>query len=148
MKKSSDIPSLGYLVTKIGRMVAKEYASELEPLGITPLQAGILMNLAIRGHLSQAQLMSALTVDKASMNQMLKALKSKGMIVMARSSEDRRHWQISLESKARPLLPKISRIDDAISKKYERLLGKEPLVLKKLLWQLYQNIQLANENRS
>ena len=133
------IPSLGFLFTKIGRMIAKDYAILLEEYELTPLQAGILIALSTNGPMSQGDLMAAIVVDKASMNQMLKSLKSMKLIKMERDPDDKRHWRIEVSSKGQTLVPALLKVDQSVSQKYTNLLGLKSKDLHSQLWTLYQN---------
>ena len=64
--------SIGFLLTKLGRIATRLYAEELEQLDLTPLQAGILGALASSTTCTQKQLMTALHMDKGTAHQMLK----------------------------------------------------------------------------
>lgn len=131
--------SLGFLFTKIGRVISKDYAAGLEEYQLTPLQAGIMMMLSTKGSMSQGQLMAALVVDKASMNQMLKSLSLAKLIKMDKDPEDKRHWRIELSAKGRDIVPDLFTVDEAVSKKYAKLLGSHSKDLQIQLWTLYQN---------
>lgn len=114
MKKSPY--SVGFLITKVGRIATKMYADNLEEIGLTPLQAGILGTLASRDGLNQRQLMGALHADKGTIHQMLKGLGLKKLIVMETAAEDKRQLKIRITRRGRGLLPRIAEIDALVSR--------------------------------
>lgn len=133
-KKIQDSPeySLGFLLTKVGRIATKMYADRLEDIGLTPLQAGILASLSAEDGRSQKDLMAALHVDKGTIHQMLKALEQKKFITMKTAQEDRRHLSIHLSKAGAATLPAIGKIDEEVSATLNSLVSsqlRKPLML-------------------
>lgn len=137
--------SLGFLLTKVGRKATKEYASLLEPLGITPLQGGILMSLKSNKNLNQSELMEILIIDKATVYQMLKQLQILGYITLGKNSKDKRNLQILLNPSGLILCKKIETIDRILSTSFERIIGNDVESLKLNLQKIYLHKKSSQE---
>lgn len=134
--------SLGFLITKVGRVATKMYAEHLEELGLTPLQGGILMTVDSLKGLNQKQLMSLLQVDKGTIHQMLKGLVSKKLIVMKSFDGDRRQLSISITTLGRSLLPRVAKIDKVVSNELlSRISPKYRRQLQQSLLEVYKSFK-------
>ncbi|MDD4975703.1 MAG: MarR family transcriptional regulator [Bacteriovorax sp.] len=143
MKNKLEKPSIGYLITKVGRYISRDYNLHLEKIDLTPLQAGILVNLYLHEEMAQAELMNAIIVDKATINAMLKSLRLSGFIEMVKNPNDLRVWQITLTSKGKKLIPTIMKIDEDVSSKYAKLFGRSANTVQNEFVKVYSELPLA-----
>src|SRR5438552_210987 len=82
-------PTAGMLLVKIGRMAERWFTEALKPIGRTPRQLGVLLEVRARPT-SQQALIDTIGVDPSKLVGLLNDLEADGLIVRRRDPEDRR----------------------------------------------------------
>ena len=98
-RESSVEPRLGYVVGRLDRALRREIGALVAPHGLTVSKYTALSILRDRPGLSNAQLARRTYVTPQSMNEVLAALESDGLIVRAPAANHGRVVEISLSSK-------------------------------------------------
>jgi DNA-binding MarR family transcriptional regulator len=98
------VANTGYLLSSIGRLVAKRFAERLEPLGLTPRHWGILNVLAAEGEITQHALGVCVGVDPSSMVATVDELEAKGLVERRRHPSDRRAHALHMTDLGRETL--------------------------------------------
>ncbi|MFQ4135203.1 MarR family winged helix-turn-helix transcriptional regulator [Nodosilinea sp. PGN35] len=86
----------GFVLHWVNELGAQYYARAMAPLGLRPLQVGILQVLAGEGPTRQARLGDKLRVDKATMVALLNDLEAQGLVERRPHPSDRRAYDIHL----------------------------------------------------
>lgn len=81
---------------KLKRALSLAHAHALHPLGLGPLQAGIIRTLDADGACSAAHLARAVASDPAAVNRALGPLLKKGLLKRVADPADRRSGRLSL----------------------------------------------------
>jgi DNA-binding MarR family transcriptional regulator len=97
--------SLGYLTSRLSRQLAAALQRDLEPLGLTPGQFAVLLELDTTDGLTQADLSVRLRVEQPSMAQTVARLRRNGFVQRSTHEGDRRATRLWLTDKARDALP-------------------------------------------
>jgi DNA-binding MarR family transcriptional regulator len=99
-----------FLLAQVGAHAAKRFAERLEPLGITPPQAGILRMLARSGGLSQRDLAERLGIHPSRLVALLDEMQTKGLLVREPNAEDRRLYSLQLTAAGRERMAELGRV--------------------------------------
>jgi DNA-binding MarR family transcriptional regulator len=100
-----DIDSIAaWTVIRAARELARMLEVELAPLGLTPVEFGVLAQLAAADGLSQADLARAVGVRPQSMTALVTGLVARGSIARGAASGRGRHSRIGLTDAGRDLL--------------------------------------------
>lgn len=83
---------------KLKRALSLAHAHALHPLGLGPLQAGIIRTLDTDGACSAAHLARAVASDPAAVNRALAPLIKKGLLRRVADPSDRRSGSLSLSA--------------------------------------------------
>lgn len=97
--------SVGYLASLLSRRLSAALQQALEPLGLTPAQFAVLLELDGADGLSQRDLAVRLRVEQPSMAQTVTRLRRDGFVHQAAHESDRRSSRLWLTDKARGVLP-------------------------------------------
>jgi DNA-binding MarR family transcriptional regulator len=81
---------IGFLVTRLHHSMRVDFTAALEPIGIEPPHAGILVALRATGPISQSQLARVFAVSGAHMVQLVDELEARGLVERRRLETDRR----------------------------------------------------------
>ena len=101
--------SAGYLANRLARLLATNLAARIRPLGISPAQFSVLVELALTGGLTQRDLARRLDVEQATMAQTLSRMRRDGQVRVEPHETDARARRIFLTDQARAVL------DDAMT---------------------------------
>ena len=101
--------SLGYLTTRIGRVLTQEFRRRLAPLGIAPAQYSVLIELSQHDGLTQRELLRRLDVEQGTMTSTLHRMVRDGLVSRTAHEQDGRAARWSLTARARRLLPAAER---------------------------------------
>lgn len=71
---------LAWTVIRAARALSRRLAVELAPLGLTPVEFGVLVQLGAAGELSQADLARAVGVRPQSMTTLARGLTTRGLV--------------------------------------------------------------------
>jgi MarR family transcriptional regulator for hemolysin len=115
--------SIGFLLTKVSRVVSRMYQKRLAPHGITAPQSGIIAVLGAANELCQTQIGKELNLDKANTSIMLKRMTEQGLVKSKQDGEDRRKVLYTLTAKGKKLVPVIAKVDHEVSASLNATLG-------------------------
>lgn len=98
---------IGYQLRRAQSAMFQDFFEKIAEDGLTPGRHGLLMLIDQNAGLSQADLASAIGMDRASMVAILDKLEAKGWVKRQRSREDRRRHQIDLTPQGKALLDRL-----------------------------------------
>ena len=116
--------SLGFLLMKNSRVVARLYQRELMTSGITAPQSGIILVLN-DGELCQSELSKALNLDKANASIMLKRMTEEGLVKGRKDAKDGRRVIYGLTPAGKKLVRKVVEADKAVAAEIVSVVGEE-----------------------
>jgi DNA-binding MarR family transcriptional regulator len=93
-----------WTVIRAGRELARRLATELSPMELTPVEFGVLVQLATAEELSQAELSRAVGVRPQSMTALVAALGARGLLERQAEPGRGRLSRLTLTSAGRELL--------------------------------------------
>lgn len=129
--------SLGYLVNRLARLMAKQLADELRPAGIGIGQWAVLIFLWERDGMSQAELSRVVAIEPPTMVRTIDRMVRDGMVTRERDPRDARISRILLTDRGRSLraelVPKAAAVNAA---NLQRLARHEGETLRRLLAKL------------
>jgi DNA-binding MarR family transcriptional regulator len=102
-------PGVAFLLAQIGAAAAARFAAAIEPLGLTPPQAGLLRLLQSRGESSQQELAARLGTAPSRVVSYLDDLERRG-ILTREPGLDRRVNVVTLTAAGRTLLANLSSV--------------------------------------
>jgi DNA-binding MarR family transcriptional regulator len=108
-----DIPREGgvaFLLAQLGAHAAALFAERIQPLQLTPPQAGILRRLAQFPGQSQRELADALGMHAPRLVTLIDELEDRGLVARDRDPDDRRNYAISLTEEGRRLLTELGHV--------------------------------------
>jgi DNA-binding MarR family transcriptional regulator len=105
-------PKIGvaFLLSQVGGRSAQEFARLLEPLGLSPSDAGILRLLRQSPGISQQQLAETLGMHASRLVAIVDALESRKLIARAQNPDDRRLYSLHLSTRGNETLAEIGNI--------------------------------------
>ncbi|MCL2542526.1 MAG: MarR family transcriptional regulator [Nocardioidaceae bacterium] len=110
----TDRPSgTAYLLSQLGILSASRFGALLEPLGLTPPQAGVLRLLAREGGISQRALAARLGTAPSRVVVLVDALEAKGLVTRQRSETDRRNHELHLTPAGTAMMRRLGRVAGA-----------------------------------
>ena len=95
--------SLGYLVNRLARAMARELAAELQPHGVAIGQWAVLLILWARDGLSQAELSRRVAIEPPTMVRTIDRMIRDGLVTQVRDPRDARAVRIQLTDRGRAL---------------------------------------------
>jgi DNA-binding MarR family transcriptional regulator len=138
-EKSQQGGSAAFLLAQVGAHAAKQFGERLEPLGMTPPQAGIVRMLARAGGLSQRDLAERLGIHPSRLVALLDEMETDGLVVREANSGDRRLYSLQLTAAGRERMAELSRVarrhNEALC---SALTSDERVALEKLLGRIAQ----------
>ena len=99
----------GFLLRKVSAASFAAFSGVMAEHGLHPMHFGMLMILAAEEPVSQHELGDRAGVDPSTMVARMDALEEKGLIERARSTGDRRSYEIRLSPAGRKLLGQLRR---------------------------------------
>ncbi len=102
--------SIGRWISVLYRYRQRYLARELEPIGIAPGQVQLLSELRHHGGLSQDELASHLSLDKATTTRALQKLEEAGLVRRAVDPTNRRVKRVEMTEKGQELWPDVRRV--------------------------------------
>ncbi|MEY9841543.1 MarR family winged helix-turn-helix transcriptional regulator [Streptacidiphilus sp. EB103A] len=110
----SEAASVGLLLRRAHRRAAREFGRQLQPLGIDNRHAGVLLQLARVGPVTQRDLIVLLGSDKSTMVRTIDELEARGLAVRQPHPTDRRAHAIQATEAGLAALAEVrSRADTA-----------------------------------
>jgi DNA-binding MarR family transcriptional regulator len=98
---------VGPLIGRVRAVLLTRLDAELQPLGITGVQFGVLKNLAEGAADTAAELCRMLRYDTGSMTRMVDRLEARGFVRRERDKADRRAVTLHVTAAGRAALPKL-----------------------------------------
>jgi DNA-binding MarR family transcriptional regulator len=99
-----------FLLAQLGAHAAAAFADRIQPLGLTPPQAGVLRLLAQRPGQSQRELADALGMHAPRLVALIDEFERRGLVARDRDPDDRRNYAISLTDQGRQLFAELGRV--------------------------------------
>ena len=99
--------TVGLLLRRAHRRSAREFGRRLQPLGIDPRHAGVLLQLDRGGPVTQRDLILRLGSDKSTMVRTIDELEARGLAVRRPHPTDRRAHAIEATESGRAVLAEI-----------------------------------------
>lgn len=101
---------VAFLLSQVGSRSAQEFARLLEPLRLSPADAGILRLLRQSPGISQQQLAETLGMHASRLVAIIDALESRKLISRTQNPEDRRLYSLHLTARGNETLAEIGNI--------------------------------------
>jgi len=103
-KNTGGSPNVAFLIAQVGARAAQEFARLLEPLQLTPPDAGILRTLGQSPGISQQELANRLGMHASRLVAILDTLEERGLVLRKARAEDRRLYALELTEMGRDAL--------------------------------------------
>lgn len=146
MKKTSD-DQIGRYIGQIYRKGLTTISKELQEFGIGSGQYTFLLQLYQKDGISQEELSTLLSVDKATVARAIKKLEEKQLIYRIRDEQDKRYYKVFVTEKALTLkehvLSKVNIWDETIKK---NLTDEEEAQMLYLLRKITDNLIRGENN--
>ena len=113
--------SIGRIISVLSRQIQSELKCVIEPFGITAGEEPYYMELVYENGLTQDELTSRVSVDKAATARAVKSLEDKGYLIRVLDEKDKRNKRLYLTEEARE---KYKQIAEKLQE-YNRLLTEE-----------------------
>ena len=101
---------VAFLLSQVGARSAQEFARLLEPLKLSPADAGILRLLRQSPGISQQQLAQTLGMHASRLVAIIDALESRKLVARAPNPEDRRLYSLQLTARGTDTLTEIGNL--------------------------------------
>jgi DNA-binding MarR family transcriptional regulator len=95
---------LGFVLVRSYHAVGRRFHSVLAPLGLTPIQFGVLVAIETDSTVSQAQIARTVLVTPQSLGEMLRGMVERGLVDRKEPEGRGRQAQLRLTSQGRRLL--------------------------------------------
>ncbi|MGO4384985.1 MarR family winged helix-turn-helix transcriptional regulator [Specibacter sp. RAF43] len=96
-----------FLLSQLGSLSAARFAQRTKELGLTPSDAGTLRLLGHSPGLSQRSLADRLGAVPSRVVPLIDSLEARGLVARARSSTDRRNYELHLTNDGRAMLRRL-----------------------------------------
>jgi DNA-binding MarR family transcriptional regulator len=96
-----------FLLVQLGAQLAREFGERLEPLGLEPRHAGMLIRLAANEGLSQQALGELIGLNPTRMVFLVDELEQRGLVERRRNATDRRSYALYLTAQGRDKLRQV-----------------------------------------
>lgn len=110
--KRNEPDRVAFLLSQVGARAAQEFTRLLEPLGLTPADAGILRLVARSEGISQRALAAALNMHASRLVALIDDLESRGLLVREIHATDRRLYSLALTVKGKETLLSLKEVAD------------------------------------
>ena len=87
---------VGYLLVRLGKHAQRMFSLKIDALGLRPAHCDVLLTLAERGALSQVDIASTLSIERAHLVALLDQLEAMGLVLRAPDKVDRRRHAVRL----------------------------------------------------
>jgi DNA-binding MarR family transcriptional regulator len=96
-----------FLLSQLGALASARFAERTRELGLTPSDAGVLRLLGRTPGLSQRSLADRLGAVPSRVVPLIDSLEARGLVARARSSTDRRNYELRLTDEGTKVLGKL-----------------------------------------
>lgn len=107
---------VGFVLVRTYHHVARRFHASLAPLGLTPMQFGVLVAIGRDPQVSQAQIARQVLVTPQSLGEMLRGLQGRGLVRRADPVQRGRAAQVALTEEGAALLatagPLVAALDE------------------------------------
>jgi DNA-binding MarR family transcriptional regulator len=100
-------PGLGFLLVQLGTHVARQFAEQLEPLGIEPRHFGMLTRVAVNEGMAQQAIGELVGLNPTQTVFLVDELEDRGLVERRRNPADRRSYGLYLTEAGRDLLGRV-----------------------------------------
>jgi DNA-binding MarR family transcriptional regulator len=107
---------VAFLLAQLGAHAAAAFAERLEPLDLTPPQAGVLRRIASAPGESQRALADALGMHAPRLVALIDDLEGRGLVQRTRDPDDRRNYALALTPAGRDTMTRIG----TVARQHER----------------------------
>lgn len=104
---------IGFLLSQLGTHAADVFADEIQHLGITASEAGVIRIIAHTPGITQRALASKLGTGQSRVVALIDGLEHKDLVTRTRGATDRRQQHLDLTAVGRRLLPKLRQAAEA-----------------------------------
>jgi DNA-binding MarR family transcriptional regulator len=101
---------VAFLLAQLGAHAAAAFAERIQPLDLTPPQAGVLRRLSQFPGQSQRGLADALGMHAPRLVALIDELEDRGLVARVRDPSDRRNYAISLTDQGRRSLAELAAV--------------------------------------
>jgi DNA-binding MarR family transcriptional regulator len=105
-----------FLLAQLGSHAAARFAERLQPLDLTPPQAGVLRQLAQGPGISQRALADALGMHAPRLVALIDEMEARGLVERRRDPADRRNYALALTAAGRTALSDVATVARAHEK--------------------------------
>jgi DNA-binding MarR family transcriptional regulator len=106
--------SLSLLLHDVSRRVARAFDKQMEPLGLTRSQWGVIIYVASEPGIAQTGLADKLEIGRMAVTGLVDRMESKGLVERRDDPKDRRIKRIFLSESARAIVPKMQQSGDLV----------------------------------
>ena len=99
-----ELPTLGYLIHDVARLLKRRFAEETREHGLTMPQWRVLAQLKRTGELSQVALANLVDSDPMTVSRMVERLESAGLVSRVPDPQDSRAKRVTLTEAAGPTI--------------------------------------------
>ena len=110
------LPTLGFLLHDVARLLRKRFEQRAKDLGLTRSQWQTLAYLANNEGIHQAGLAEMLEIEPITLVRILDKLSERGLMERRQHPSDRRSWLLYMREEARPLIDTMRSIGDQTRK--------------------------------
>ncbi len=103
-QKQNESDRTAFLLSQVGGRAAQEFTRLLEPLGLTPADAGILRLVSRSDGISQQALAGTLNMHASRLVGLIDDLESRGLLVRKVHPSDRRLYSLSVAAEGKETL--------------------------------------------
>jgi len=105
---------LSFLLHDVSRRVSRAFDKQMEPLGLTRSQWGVIVYVAREPGIAQTGLADKLEIGRMAVTGLIDRMESKGMVERRDDPKDRRMKRIFLSDAAKEIIPKIQGAGDFV----------------------------------
>lgn len=109
---------MAFLLSQLGAHAAAAFGERLQPLALSPAQAGVLRRLAVSPGQSQRALADALGMHAPRLVALIDDLETRELVQRSRDAKDRRNYALSLTDEGGQMMAKLT----AVAREHERAL--------------------------
>jgi DNA-binding MarR family transcriptional regulator len=102
-----DVPSPGFLLHDVARLLRRNFTRRTAPLGLTLAQCRALMHLSRNEHVRQVDLAETLECQPITLARLIDQLAEAGYVERRPDPDDRRAFRLALTPAAKPALARI-----------------------------------------
>jgi DNA-binding MarR family transcriptional regulator len=109
--------NLSFLLHDVSHRVARVFDKQMEPLGLTRSQWGVIVYVGREPGIVQTKLAEKLEIGRMAVTGLIDRMELKGLVERKDDPDDRRTKRIYLSERARELIPSIQESGDFVGSK-------------------------------